>query len=198
MTTTPSRTTTQNVILGVEIFCHVFSKFILPIVFTCYKTMPFTLTKEYIDSILGPAAHGNWVPFVEAIDPNVHWIVNDPKYDSTSLTGTYVHLLISSPSIFWHDEQNLEAWQATIAGPLFAKLVDAKQTMKIDEVDIVGNKVIIESRGAAIQKNGKPYNNRWVRIAMLLAQLTWEGSFGYCFSMRLERLWRLGSIWIRL
>lgn len=57
-------------------------------------------------------------------------------------------------------EQNLEEWQATVAGPLFAKLVDAKQTMKVDEVEIVGNKVILESRGAATQKNGKPYNNR--------------------------------------
>lgn len=52
--------------------------------------MSFTLTKEHLDSFLGPAAKGDWNPFVDAIDPNVHWVVNDPVNDSTSLTGTYV------------------------------------------------------------------------------------------------------------
>jgi hypothetical protein len=64
------------------------------------NTMPFTLTKEYIDSFLGPAARGDWGPFLEAIDRNVQWIVNDPVYNSTSLTGTYVHppTMRSNPS----------------------------------------------------------------------------------------------------
>jgi hypothetical protein len=34
--------------------------------------------------------------------------------------------------------------------------------MRIDELDIVGNKAIMESSGFATQKNGKPYNNRFV------------------------------------
>jgi hypothetical protein len=35
--------------------------------------------------------------------------------------------------------------------------------MKINELDIIGNKAIFESSGTATQKNGKPYNNRFVR-----------------------------------
>jgi hypothetical protein len=52
--------------------------------------MPFTLTKEYVQSLLGPAAHGDWTAFVDAIDPEVHWVVADPVYNNTSLSGTYV------------------------------------------------------------------------------------------------------------
>jgi hypothetical protein len=32
--------------------------------------------------------------------------------------------------------------------------------MKVDEVDVIGNKAIVESHGSATQRNGKPYNNR--------------------------------------
>jgi hypothetical protein len=55
--------------------------------------MPFTLTKEYFHSVAGPAAHGDWTAFIDAIDPEVHWIVADPAYDNTSLSGTYVGVI---------------------------------------------------------------------------------------------------------
>jgi hypothetical protein len=32
--------------------------------------------------------------------------------------------------------------------------------MVVDEVEIVGLKAIVESSGYAMQKNGKPYNNK--------------------------------------
>ena len=32
--------------------------------------------------------------------------------------------------------------------------------MRIDELDVVGQKAILECSGFATQKNGKPYNNR--------------------------------------
>jgi len=54
-------------------------------------TLP--LTVEYVRSIVEPAARGDWKLFIDAIDPGVHWIVADPVFNSTSLTGTYVRLL---------------------------------------------------------------------------------------------------------
>jgi hypothetical protein len=34
--------------------------------------------------------------------------------------------------------------------------------MVVDEMDIIGLKAIVECSGYATQKNGKPYNNKWV------------------------------------
>jgi hypothetical protein len=36
--------------------------------------------------------------------------------------------------------------------------------MKIDSLDVVGQKAIIESTGSAMQKNGKPYNNKYAVV----------------------------------
>ena len=46
-------------------------------------------------------------------------------------------------------------------GPLFTKLdADVGMIMKANEIDVIGQKAIIEASGFAKQKNGKPYNNR--------------------------------------
>jgi hypothetical protein len=58
--------------------------------------MPFTLTKEHVLSIVGPTEQAEWTSFLDAMDPNVHWVVADPVHDATSLSGTYASL--QSPS----------------------------------------------------------------------------------------------------
>ena len=61
--------------------------------------------------------------------------------------------------------QTVQTWKEKIGSPLRTKLVDGVIKMKIDELDIIGNKAIVESSGIATQKNGKSYNNRFVRYS---------------------------------
>jgi hypothetical protein len=56
--------------------------------------------------------------------------------------------------------KNLASWTEKINKPLFSKLVDSRQDMKADVIDVVGQKAIIEASGKATQNNGKPYNNK--------------------------------------
>ncbi len=51
---------------------------------------PFKLTPELVHALFDPTADGNWEPFIAAVDPEVHWIVNDPAPNPLSLAGTYV------------------------------------------------------------------------------------------------------------
>ncbi len=53
--------------------------------------MGFNITPEYVQSILSPAAKGDWSSFIAALDPEVQWIVSDPTHDPLSLAGTYVY-----------------------------------------------------------------------------------------------------------
>jgi uncharacterized protein len=41
-------------------------------------------------------------------------------------------------------------------------LVEGGLKMRVDELDVVGNKAIMETSGFATQLNGKPYKNRYV------------------------------------
>lgn len=52
--------------------------------------MPFQISNEYVRGILDPVARGDMSGFLDAFDPEVHWMIADPVYDSTSLSGTYV------------------------------------------------------------------------------------------------------------
>jgi hypothetical protein len=56
--------------------------------------------------------------------------------------------------------KNLASWTEKINKPLFSKLVDSRQDMKANVIDVVGQKAIIEASGKATQNNGKPYNNK--------------------------------------
>jgi hypothetical protein len=40
------------------------------------------------------------------------------------------------------------------------KLAPPGVQMKMNNFDIIGQKLILEASGSATQKNGKPYNNR--------------------------------------
>ena len=58
-------------------------------------------------------------------------------------------------------EQNVESWKEKIRAPL-AKVLATPIKMVVDEVDIIDLKAIVECSGYATQKNGKPYNNKYV------------------------------------
>ena len=52
--------------------------------------MGFLLTTQHIKDILAPCAKGDWTAFLDAMDPDVHWMVVEPKKDPMSLSGIYV------------------------------------------------------------------------------------------------------------
>lgn len=35
--------------------------------------MTFTLTRDHLDSLLGPTKEGNLGPFLDALDPDIEW-----------------------------------------------------------------------------------------------------------------------------
>ncbi|CZR58263.1 uncharacterized protein PAC_08154 [Phialocephala subalpina] len=111
--------------------------------------MPFQLTPAHIEAIVGPAAYGEWKPFLDALDPNVNWMIGDHVSNEKQRTGTY----------------NVQTWLANVQKPLFQRLTGPVH-MKIDHLDVVGSKAIFEASGFATQKNGKPYNNKfcWIMI----------------------------------
>jgi len=126
--------------------------------------MSFTLTKEHVHSLVDPTAEGDWSKFLGAIDPSVHWIVVDPTFDPSSLAGTYVRhpfpfSIIRKSLTKSTSHQNLQTWQ-DIIGAQLAKLVVGPLKMSVYELDVIGNKAIMESTGDAVQANGKPYRNR--------------------------------------
>ncbi|PVH76189.1 hypothetical protein DL98DRAFT_518194 [Cadophora sp. DSE1049] len=76
------------------------------------------------------------------MDPDVHWMVVEPKRDPVSLAGIY----------------NVESWKNDLMKP-FAEHLQGPVHMVVDELDVIGNKAIFEARGSQTQKNGKPYRN---------------------------------------
>ncbi|KAH7397610.1 hypothetical protein BKA64DRAFT_42623 [Cadophora sp. MPI-SDFR-AT-0126] len=111
--------------------------------------MGFTLTPQYVKDILTPCAEGNWSAFLDAMDPEVHWMVVEPRRDPVSLAGIY----------------NVESWKRDLMKP-FSEHLQGPVHMIVDELDVIGNKAIFEARGEQTQKNGKPYRNTfcWVLI----------------------------------
>lgn len=117
--------------------------------------MPFQLTPAHIQAVLGPTAQENWTPFLEALDPNVNWMVNDPTYNELSKAGTYVILLLIS-SFYLHKRsltlnQNLQTWRERIQVPVMGRLKTPVR-MEIDTLEIFGLKAIVEASGFATQK----------------------------------------------
>lgn len=65
--------------------------------------------------------------------------------------------------------KNFAQWKSKINIPVFSRLVDMHQDMEITALDVVGQKAILEARGKATQKNGRPYNNRLVKSPLILS-----------------------------
>ncbi|KAJ7474187.1 hypothetical protein FB451DRAFT_1035362 [Mycena latifolia] len=106
----------------------------------------FTLTHAHVSSLLDPVSQdANWTPFVNAIDPDVRWVIACEKKDSGRSTGVY----------------NVASWLEEVNKPLFSRLKDGRVKMTVSSLDVVGNKAIVEAYGEATQNNGNPYNNRY-------------------------------------
>lgn len=134
--------------------------------------MGFLLTTQHIKDILAPCAKGDWTVFLDAMDPDVHWMVVEPKKDPMSLSGIYVRSSSLSSSILPNSYlpfdgdcrsvlrlfQNVESWKKELMEP-FKEHLQGPVHMFVDELDVIGNKVIFEARGEQTQKNGKPYRN---------------------------------------
>ena len=60
-------------------------------------------------------------------------------------------------------KKNVESWKEKIRAPL-VKALATPIKMVVDEFEIVGMKAIVECSGYAIQKNGRPYNNKYVLL----------------------------------
>lgn len=52
--------------------------------------MSFTVTEEHVKAFLELAGRADWAPFIDAIDPNVKWVIVDPVADPSTSAGTYV------------------------------------------------------------------------------------------------------------
>ncbi|KAI5474673.1 hypothetical protein MNV49_002667 [Pseudohyphozyma bogoriensis] len=112
--------------------------------------MNFKLTEATIHAIFEPTSRGEWDAFGEAIAPDVDWwIANDVPQDSLTARGVW----------------NLQEWVQGVKEPLFKSLdVEAGIKMTASSIDIIGNKAIVEAYGDSVQKNGKPYVNKWCWI----------------------------------
>lgn len=56
--------------------------------------MPFTLTREYLDTIAAAAAKGDIQPFIDSIDPDVKWRIGGSEEKGTGREGVYVCIVI--------------------------------------------------------------------------------------------------------
>ena len=68
--------------------------------------MSFTLTEEHVKAFLEPAGRGDCAPFIDAIDPNVKWVIVDPVADSSISAGTYVCPFGLFDEIIWSHEND--------------------------------------------------------------------------------------------
>ncbi|KAM3075974.1 hypothetical protein ACMFMG_006513 [Clarireedia jacksonii] len=111
--------------------------------------MSSALTLDHIHSIMDPIEQWDWSKFIGAIDENVRWWIGADEHDPNTPTGIY----------------NLQEWTEKVRNRLMPRL-DGGLAMKSNTLDIIGQKAIIEATGTAIQKNGRPYNNRfcWIFI----------------------------------
>jgi len=50
----------------------------------------FKLTPEWISNLINEVSAGNPVPFLDAIDPEVHWRIGSEKKDDVAKTGVFV------------------------------------------------------------------------------------------------------------
>ncbi|KAJ6537368.1 hypothetical protein DFH09DRAFT_1178074 [Mycena vulgaris] len=105
----------------------------------------FTLTHAHVTALLDPVSpESNWAPFVDAIAPDVRWVIASEKKDAARKTGIY----------------NVASWIEEVNKPLRASLTEDGIKMTVSSLDVIGNKAVVEAYGEATQLNGQPYNNR--------------------------------------
>ncbi|KAJ7892191.1 hypothetical protein B0H13DRAFT_2340286 [Mycena leptocephala] len=108
--------------------------------------MTITLTDSHLRSFLDAASReGNWLPFINAIDPDVRWVIGSEKKDAIRKTGVY----------------NLASWIEEVNTPLRARLQGNSLKMHYSSLNIFGNTAIVEATSEATQMNGNPYKNRY-------------------------------------
>ena len=52
--------------------------------------MSFKLTPDFVKGLVDQASGGDMGPLIEAIDPEVKWMISSTQKDSVSKTGIYV------------------------------------------------------------------------------------------------------------
>ncbi|KAJ7634385.1 hypothetical protein FB45DRAFT_1025336 [Roridomyces roridus] len=106
----------------------------------------FPLTLEYAQSLVEPLAKGDLGPFMGVIDPDVRWRIASEDKDPKKMTGVYT----------------LSTWREQVNGPLVKRLLnEAPPALTIQYLQTVGNRIIMEIDGEAVQKNGNPYKNTY-------------------------------------
>lgn len=78
----------------------------------------------------------------------MRWILGSEVHNSGGMARAYTR----------------EEWLEDLIKPVFSRLKDQKVKMSLLSADAIGQKVIIECAGEAIQLNGQPYNNRYIMI----------------------------------
>ncbi|KAK7028617.1 ketosteroid isomerase [Favolaschia claudopus] len=106
----------------------------------------FTLTEDYVKDWLKKL----YTQDFSLIDPELQWTIGSDKKDSVRLTGVYT----------------LNSWFEEVLKPMLSRLQPVENP-GVDPkcIDIIGNnKAILEVESQATQRNGNPYNNRYVWI----------------------------------
>jgi hypothetical protein len=99
--------------------------------------MPFQLSKEYVQAIVDPFTQGDMSGFLDDFHPEVHWVIADPVYDSTSLSGTYVSYVPTITSYQLKRAQNLQEWATKVGASLRDKLHDGGRARSISSMSLV-------------------------------------------------------------
>ncbi|KAH8918218.1 hypothetical protein BT69DRAFT_1338345 [Atractiella rhizophila] len=99
------------------------------------------VSKEFVQQIFAHCEKNEWDEFCTYLDPDVRWWINDDKEDDYTHTGIY----------------NVASWKEKVGVPLWARLKDGVNTMKISSLNVFGNLSIVECIGNATQKNGQPF-----------------------------------------
>lgn len=105
--------------------------------------MSFSLTESHVDSILGPASHGDWSPFLSALTDDVDWQIGSPYPTSKVCMGFF----------------NKAGWLEKINRPLLSRLKDRKLQMTTEHLYVLPeqNMAIAECSGKGVQMNGNLY-----------------------------------------
>ncbi|KAL8280838.1 hypothetical protein RQP46_006842 [Phenoliferia psychrophenolica] len=84
-----------------------------------------------------------------ALDPEVDWWIASDTANPQTAAGRY----------------NLASWLEKVNKPLIARLnLSVGLNMKVESLDVIGLKAIVECSGKAVQRSGRPYNNRYCWI----------------------------------
>jgi uncharacterized protein len=103
--------------------------------------------KQMMRSIYEELEKGNGAPFLEALAPDVRWTIKGSSAWSRTWEG-------------------LDAVRARLLKPLMAQFADGYRARAL-QVLADGDHVVIESRGDATTKTGKPYRNSYCLVFRL-------------------------------